>query len=51
MVLVGTKLDIREKYQRDNEKSKLAKCVSYQEGREKARAFNFSGYVECSAME
>jgi len=49
IILVGTKLDLREVYVKSTDKNLSNKCVSYQEGKQSAKDHNFSGYVECSS--
>lgn len=49
MILVGTKLDLKELIVKSGNADKIEKCVQYDEGKAQAKAFNFSGYVECSS--
>lgn len=50
-ILVGTKLDLREKIMKSTDKEKIASCITYAEGRQTAKQYNFTGYVECSAAQ
>lgn len=49
VILVGTKLDLKEQINASGNTQRMEACVQYDEGKAQAKAFNFSGYVECSA--
>ena len=46
-ILVGTKADLKEQYEKDPSKKHL--CISREEGLAKAKEHNFFSYQECSA--
>ena len=50
-ILVGTKMDLRDEYERNGDQAKLASCVSNQEIEQAAKKYAFQGFVVCSAKE
>ena len=51
VILVGTKLDLREEYERNGDTDKLRDCVSEADIAKAAKDYAFQGFESCSAKE
>jgi Ras homolog gene family, member A len=49
VILVGTKMDLRERLLESHEFKEQQKAIKYEHARMRAKDYNFTGYVECSA--
>jgi len=50
VILVGTKMDLRERLLESPDFKEQQKAIKYEHARMRAKDYNFTGYVECSSV-